>query len=282
MSVRIVTDSTCDLPEEVVEKLGITVIPLYINIGDRGYLDGIEITRQEFYEGLADYDPHPTTATPGIDIFRNVYNRLADEGATHIISIHISISLSATVDVARTAAKETTSIPVTVFDSQQLSLGTGFLAVTAAKAAAEGIQVSEIISMLEDKTTRTYVIAVLDTLEYLKRSGRMNSVVARLGSMLKIKPILIMNSGEPTGERVRTRDRAINRIIQFLNDLGELERIALVHTNAPEKAQELYQQSKHLFPSDIEKPLSVDVTPVLGTNIGPGVVGFACITAKEV
>ena len=127
MSIRIVTDSTCDLPEEIIAEYGITVIPLYINIGDDGYLDGVDITRQEFYEGLADYDPLPTTATPGIDAFRSIYDKLAEEGATQILSIHISISLSATVDVARAAARETTSVPVTVFDSQQLSLGTGFL-----------------------------------------------------------------------------------------------------------------------------------------------------------
>ena len=280
MSIRIVTDSTCDLPEEMIKEYGITVVPLYINIGDDGYLDGIDITRQEFYEGLAGYDPLPTTATPGIDSIRSVYDQLAEQGATQVLSIHISISLSATVDVARAAARETISVPVTVLDSQQLSLGTGFLVLTAAKAAAEGMPIDEIITMLEEQTSRTYVIAALDTLEFLKRSGRMNAVVARLGSMLQIKPLLIMHAGEPTAERVRTRERAINRLIQFVSELGPLEQLALVHTNAPQDAQDLYQQAIHLFPEQGE-PLSVDVTPVLGANIGPGVVGFACITAKK-
>jgi DegV family protein with EDD domain len=280
MSIRIVTDSTCDLPEEIIKEYGITVVPLYINIGDDGYLDGVDITRQEFYEGLADYDPLPTTATPGVDAFRGVYDQLAEEGATQVLSIHISISLSATVDVARAAARETVSVPVTVLDSQQLSLGTGFLVMTAAKAAAEGLPIDEIIFMLEEQTSRTYVIAALDTLEFLKRSGRMNAVVARLGSMLQIKPLLIMHAGEPTAERVRTRERAISRLIQFVSDLGPLEQLALVHTNAPQAAQDLYQQAIYLFPEHGE-PLSVDVTPVLGANIGPGVVGFTCITAKK-
>jgi len=280
VSIQVVTDSTCDLPEEIIAEYGITVIPLYINIGDRGYLDGVEITRQEFYEGLPDYDPLPTTATPGIDAFRGVYDQLAEGGATQVLSIHISISLSATVDVARAAAQETTSIPVTVFDSQQLSLGTGFLALTAAKAAAQGLPMDEIVALLEEQTSRTYVIAALDTLEYLKRSGRMNAVVARLGSVLQIKPLLIMHAGEPTGERVRTRERAINRLIQFVSELGPLEQLALVHTNAPQDAQDLYHQAIHLFPTQ-EEPLSVDVTPALGANIGPGVVGFACIAAKQ-
>ena len=280
MSIKIVTDSTCDLPQDLLQEYGITVVPLYINFGDQGYLDGVEISRREFYQRLPESDPLPTTATPGVDAFKQVYEDLAEGGASEILSIHISISLSATVDVARTAAKETREVPVTVLDSQQLSLGTGFLALAAAKAAAEGKPMDEIVAMLNEQTSRTYVIAVLDTLEYLQRSGRMNAVVARLGSVLKIKPILIMHAGEPTGERVRTRERAIQRVIEFVSGLGPLEQLALVHTNAPQEAQDLYQKAKYLF-EEKEEPLSVDVTPVLGTNIGPGVVGFACITAKQ-
>ncbi len=280
MSIKIVTDSTCDLPQDLLQEYGVTVVPLYINFGDQGYLDGVEITRQEFYERLPESDPLPTTATPGVDAFKQVYEDLADSGASEILSIHISISLSATVDVARTAANETKKVPVTVLDSQKLSLGTGFLVLSAAKAAAEGKSMDEIVSMLDEQTSRTYVIAALDTLEYLKRSGRMNAVVARLGSVLKIKPILIMHDGEPTGERVRTRERALARLIEFISELGPLEQLALVHTNAAQEAKELFQRSKHLFANQ-EEPLSVDVTPALGTNIGPGVVGFACITAKN-
>jgi len=278
--IKVVTDSTCDLPDEIVAKYGITVVPLYINIGERGYLDGVEISRQDFYEGLADYDPLPTTATPGIDAFQKVYDNLAEEGATQVLSIHISISLSAIVDVARAAANETSSIPVTVFDSQQLSLGTGFLVLEAAKAAAEGHSMEEIIALLEEQTCRTYVFAALDTLEFLQRSGRMNAVVARLGSLLQIKPLLKMHAGKPTGERVRTRERATQRLIQLVTDLGAIEKLALVHTNAPEAAQELYKETRYLFPDD-EAPLSVDVTPVLGAHIGPGVIGFTCIVARN-
>jgi DegV family protein with EDD domain len=280
VSIRIVTDSTCDLPEEIIAEYGITVVPLYINFGSDGYLDGVEITRQEFYERLVDCDPLPTTATPGVDTFRNVYDQLAEQGATQVLSIHISISLSATVDVARTAGRETSSIPVTVFDSRQLSLGTGFLVLTAAKAAAQGVPMDEIIVMLKEQTSRTYVVAALDTLEFLQRSGRMNAVVASLGSILQIKPLLIMHAGEPTAERVRTRERALKRVIQIVRELGPLEKLALVHTNAPKEALHLYERAKHIF-SDQGDPMSVDVTPVLGTNIGPGVVGFACITAKS-
>ena len=127
MPVRIVTDSTCDLPAETIARYGICVVPLFINVGEQGFLDGIDITREEFYKKLPAFPVHPTTAVPSPLKFRALYDSLVDEGATDVLSIHISVALSAVVDVARSAVKETTSVPVTVFDLQQLSLGIGFL-----------------------------------------------------------------------------------------------------------------------------------------------------------
>jgi DegV family protein with EDD domain len=277
MSIQIVTDSTCDLPEAVVAQYGITVIPAYINVGGQSYLDGVELSRQEFYERLPDYESLPTTAVPGPEVFRQAYERLADEGATEVLSIHISISLSAILNSARLAVKETRQVPVTVLDSRQLSLGIGFLVETAAKAATGGRSMGEIIALLEDQILRTHVFAALDTLEFLRRSGRMNRVVAGLGSVLQIKPILKMYDGNPTSERVRTRRRAIERLISLLSGLVPLERVALVHTHAPDRAEDLRQRVRHLLPEG-EIP-SVDITPVIGAHIGPGTVGFACVTA---
>jgi DegV family protein with EDD domain len=279
MAIKIVTDSTCDLPEAIVAKHGITIVPLYINFGDQSYLDGVELSRREFYERLPGYETPPTTAAPGPEVFRQAYERLADEGATEVLSIHISISLSAILDVARLAAKEMDAVPVTVFDSRQLSLGTGFLVQTAAKAAAEGFLMGEIIPLLEEQISRTHVFAALDTLEFLRRSGRMSRVMAGLGSVLQIKPLLKMYDGNPTAERVRTRRRATERLISLLSDLVPLERVALVHTHTPDRAEELRQRVQHLLPEG-EVP-SVDITPVIGTHIGPGAVGFACVTARE-
>jgi len=279
MTIKIVTDSTCDLPQAIVAEYGITVVPLYINFGDQSYGDGVELSRQEFYERLPDCDPPPTTAAPGTEMFRQTYERLADEGATEVLSIHISISLSAVVDVARVAAKDTGAVPVTVFDSRQLSLGTGFLVLAAAKAAAEGRSIDEIIPLLEEQASRTHVFAALDTLEFLRRSGRMSRVMAGLGSVLQIKPLLNMYDGNPTAERVRTRDRATKRLISLLSDLVPLERVALVHTHAPDRAEELRQRVRHLLPEG-EIP-SVDITPVIGAHIGPGAAGFACVAAPR-
>jgi DegV family protein with EDD domain len=260
-----------------VTRYGITVVPLYINIGQKGYLDGVELSRQEFYERLPTYNPLPTTATPGTDMFRKAYDKLASEGASEILSIHISISLSATVDIARLAAKETHSVPVSVMDSRQLSLGTGFLVERAAQAAAEGCSMSEIMAVLEDQIPRTHVIVALDTLEYLRRSGRMSSAVAALGTLLQMKPLLKMYNGSPTAERVRTTNGATERLVSLMSGLAPFERVAFVHSNAPAKADSLLHKVRHLLPAG--EVSSVEITPVLGANIGPGVSGFAVVSA---
>lgn len=280
MSINIVTDSTCDLPPELAAQHDVTVIPLYVNAGGRSYLDGVELSRQEFYESLPRYNDPPTTAIPGPDMFRRAYERLAERGVTEILSIHISISLSAIVDVARLAAQEVKSAAVTVLDSRQLSMGTGFLVLAAAKAAALGHSMADILDSLRDQIARTHVFAALDTLEFLRRSGRMHWAMASLGSLLRIKPLLKMHDGEPTSDRARTRNGAIEKLIELVKDLGPMEKLALVHTHAPERAQALWERTKSLFPS-IADPLSVEVTPVIGSHIGPGAVGFACVEAKQ-
>jgi DegV family protein with EDD domain len=136
----------------------------------------------------------------------------------------------------------------------------------------------QVLYLLSEHTARTYVFAALDTLEFLRRSGRMNGVIAGIGSLLQIKPLLTMNRGEPGAEKVRTKERAIQRLIQLVKDVGPLERIDLVHTNAPQAAEALWQRVRSIVP-DIPKPLLVNVTPVLGTHLGPGVIGFALIQA---
>lgn len=278
MSIKIVTDSTCDLPPAVIAELGITVIPLYIHVGEQAFLDGVDLSRAEFYERLPGFRPFPKTAAPGVDIFRGIYEHLAAEGATEILSIHISISLSGTVEIARSAAAETRAVPVTVLDSQQLSMGMGFLVAEAARMAAAGRSMPEILSMLEETTRRTHVIAALDTLDYLERSGRMNGIVSRLGKLLRIKPLLKMNRGKPSAERVRTARRAEQRLIALLTELAPLEKVALVHANAAQKAEALRQKVLHLLPAG--EIFSVEITPVLGAHLGPGAVGFACISQK--
>jgi len=275
VAVRIVTDSTCDLPADTIARYGIRVVPLYINVGEHGFLDGVEMTRQEFYEKLPTFPEHPTTAAPGPEKFSAAYESLAGEGATEVLSIHISISLSAVVDVARVAGKETRSVPVTVFDSRQLSMGTGFLVEKAAILAEQGFSITEIITSLEEQIRHSHVFAALDTLEFLKRSGRMNGILAGLGSFLQIKPILTMFDGKPGAERVRTRERAIRRLLELLQEAGDIQHVALIHTHAPEQEVELRERAAHLLPDG--EILTAEITPVIGAHIGPGAVGFAVV-----
>jgi len=276
MSIRIVADSTCDLPQNVIQEFGISVVPLFINVADKGYLDGVEITRKQFYTDLPDYEFHPTTGTPGPEAFTQVFTRLVTEGATEILSIHISKSLSATVEIAQTAAHTFTQIPVTVRDSQQLSLGTGFQVETAARMALEGKSMEEIRNALDDMSSRTYVAAGLKTLDYLRRSGRMNAFMAGLGSFLQLKPILTMSNGLPGSERVRTASKAESRLIEMLEEHQPIERFALLHTNAPEEAEVFRSRISHLIPEG--EVYSMDITPVIGAHIGPGAVGYAIIS----
>lgn len=279
MDIRIVTDSTCDLPESIVAKHGITVIPLHIQQGEQTYLDGVDMTRVEFYSKLPGFRPIPTTAAPSPEIFKQVWEKLAEAGAKTILSIHISEKLSATINSARIAAEQFTRIPVTVLDSSQLSLGMGFIVEKAAEMATLGHKMEEILSNLSELMKRTYVFASLKTLEYLRRSGRMHFALARFGELLQIKPLLHMNQGNPTAHRVRTQSRATARLLEWLAEYAPFERLAIVHAGVQKEAEEMLERIKDYLPhSDI--PI-VQITPVLGTHLGVGALGFACISTKE-
>lgn len=279
MSIRIVTDSTCDLPAETARLLDITVIPLNIHVGERTFLDGVDLTREEFYTRLPGFTPAPRTAAPGPEVFAQIYERLANEGAQAILSIHISESLSATVNSARAAAEEFTRIPVTVLDSGQLSLGMGFLVEKAAQLAQVGQRTDQVLSALQGVMKRTYVFASLKTLEYLRRSGRMHFALAKLGEILQIKPLLHMNLGKPSALRARTQQRAIERLLEWLAEYAPFEKLAILHAGVTEEAQRLREQVRSYFPEGVDVPI-VQITPVLGAHLGIGALGFACISKE--
>lgn len=279
MTIKIVTDSTCDLPKEVIEKYDITVVPAYINFTDGSYLDGIEISRKEFYEKLPKYETPPTTSAPAIGTFARAYKKLMDEGATNIISIHISSTLSGIFNVAVLAAEAMENIVVKTFDPGNLSLGTGLIVEAAAKMAEAGKSVEEILIKLKDLSERTYTFAALDTLKFLQRSGRISRFKAGFGSLLQIKPILQMNAGKVVMEAARTSNGALRHLLETLKSLGPLESIALVHTNASNRAEMLRTQAKEMC-DQISQAYAMEVTPVIGSHIGPGAVGFVAIKAS--
>lgn len=278
MTIAIVTDSTCDLSSDIVQRYGIEVVPLFIQMGDERLMDGVNITKNDFYARLPNYDPAPTTATPGPEIFIKRFEELLEKGAQAILSIHISEALSATINSARTAAKEFTRIPVTVLDSGQLSLGLGFLVEKAAQMAQAGQKIEEILDALKKLMPRTYVFAALDTLEYLRRSGRMHVAVARFGEILRLKPLLHMNLGKPVAHRVRTTRRAMDRLFEWLDVYGPFSQLAVLHAGVEARAEDLREKVRKYLP-DAEISIH-QITPVLGSHLGVGALGFAVVSQE--
>jgi DegV family protein with EDD domain len=280
MSVRIVTDSASDLPPEVAEEHKIAVVPLYINFGAQSFLDGVELERDEFYARLPSSRPPPTTSAPGAAAFLETYQRVIAEGASAILSIHIASSLSNVCNAAQLAASSVTGVPVRVFDGGQITLGTGFLAVHAAEKAAAGAGLGEIITSLEAMAMRTYSFAALDSLDTLRRSGRVNLVQYGIGTVLQVKPILKMHGGQIVPDRARTGNGAIGRLIDLALRLGPLESIALVHAHAPERLQQPRRTLEARLPAAPIRMVS-EVAPVIGAHVGTGAVGLVCTEAAS-
>jgi len=276
MKIKIVTDSTSDLPIEIACEMDIAVVPAYININGESFLDGVNLSRQEFYTRLPEYPQSPTTAAPGLAAFADAYEKAADEGAQAIISIHVAETLSATINAARQAKELFSRIPVWVVDSGQASLGLGLQALEAAKSVIQGHQIEEIIGTLADFRKRTYVFAVVDTLEYLRRSGRVARYRAILGSMVKIKPIISIHDSLIKMEMAVTTARAFKRIHEIVSTLAPLDNISFVHTLAKSKVDEMQHLLHDFIPRDI-KTITHEVTPAIGAHIGPGAAGVICV-----
>lgn len=279
LSTRIVTDSTCDLPAETAEKLGIRVIPNYINIGEESYLDGVDISHNEFYKKLSDFPVHPKTSAPGSGMFEKVYRELADEGANQIISIHIHSGLSNLSNAARIATETIRSIKITVVEVGQVALGLGFMAMTAAEAALDGKPIGEIIDLINDQDRRTEIFAALDTLHYLSESGRAPSLLTGVANLLRIKPIIRLHQGVlKTAGRTRTTGKSIDWLVEKLHKIGRLERLAVLHTNAFDRAEDLRTNIQSLIQIEDEILIS-EATPILGVHVGPDAIGLVCVKA---
>lgn len=276
MKIGIVTDSTADLPAYLIEEHPIQVVPTILILEGKEYLDGIGISREEFYTRLPSLRTPPTTAAPSMGDFAAPYESLLARGCDHIISIHAASQLTAIVNVARQAAQEFAG-RVTIVDSGSLSLGLGFQVLAAAEETGSGLRSA--LDAIESARKRLHVSAALDTMEYLKRSGRVPGLAAALGGLLSIKPMIELKDGEvkPIGA-VRTTNQADEKMLNLLLELGELERLAVLHTNAEARARqllnELMNRARKSIPRDI---LFVNVTAVIGTHLGPNGIGFAAV-----
>ncbi len=272
----IVTDSTCDLPRSLIEEHGIEVVPCVLIVDGVEYLDGEGLSRDEFYKRLPSLRRAPTTATPSIGAFAERYRMLLDAGADHVLSIHAAGPLTSILGTAAQAAREFEG-RVTVVDSLSLSLGLGFQALAAAEAAEDGLDAAR--AAIESTRMRLHVFAALDTLEYVRRSGRVPAAITVLGGMLSIKPVIELTEGQvKTIGAVRTTKRANERMLEFMREGGKLQRLAVLHTGAEQRAREFLQtvmmEMNRSLPRDI---LLVNVTTVIGTHVGPNGLGFAAV-----
>jgi DegV family protein with EDD domain len=216
----------------------------------------------------------PTTATASSGTYQQLYAQLFNQGASHIISIHVAGQLSGILNAASTAAQAFGS-SVHVLDGKQISLGLGFQVLAAAESSLKGLSLEAILDYIEDIRRRVRVVAMLDTLEYVRRSGRVSWARAQLGNLLRVKPFLEVRDGEVLriGE-ARTRHKGIERLKQLAQGLGALERFAMLHTNAEDEARQILEE---INPDLNTSPLVVNVTTVIGTHVGPNGLGFAAV-----
>lgn len=276
MKLGIVTDSTSDLPVYLIEEYELEVIPTILVMDGREYSDGDGISRDEFYQRLPDMKIPPTTAAPSIGEFTARYQKLLRAGCDHILSIHAAGQLTTIINTARQAAGTYTG-RITVLDSGSLSLGLGFQVLAAAEAAEDGMQAA--LRAVESARQRVQVFAALDTMENLRRSGRVPGAVAALGGLLSIKPVIELKEGEVKAiGAARTTHQANERIADLLINGSPLERLAILHTGAEARAREFINHLMMKFSLSIPRDiLLVNVTPVIGTHVGPNGLGFAAV-----
>jgi DegV family protein with EDD domain len=262
----------------MVSALGITVIPSYVVFGLESYRDGVELTKAQFYEKLQTAQVVPVTAAPSPQVYEEAYRRLARE-ADEVISIHAASTLSSLYSSATIGARGVSEATVVVVDSEQATMGYGWMVVAAAEAAQEGATLEQIVALVEGMKPRSRVLAVFDTLEFLYRGGRVAWVQATLGTLLRIKPIVEVRQGEVLLlERARTLERALGRLIDRIQALGPLERAIVLHANAPDLAQRIADQLQTMVPD--WNPLVGQAGVTIASHTGPGAVGIACVTAE--
>jgi len=277
--IRIAADSVCDLPADLAAALNVQIIPTYVNVDGLSIPDdGISLNRERFFRELPSMGTLPTTAAPSPGDAESFYRALLDDGATHIVSIHVPANLSGTLNAMRLGAEAVGEDKVTLVDSLQLTFGIGFQVWAAAELAAAGAPLEVILDAIERVRRHTRVYAIIDTMDYLRRSGRVNALVASIGGLLKIKPIVSVGDGDVSSiARLRTWSRAERRLASLTDDQKPLERLAVLHIANRRGAENYLEKIRDLAPSDT---LVIETTPTLGTHIGPGSIGVATLNAN--
>ena len=280
MTVKIVTDSVADLPPEVAKELEITVIPLNVRFGTEVYRDGIDITTEQFYQRLKQDKTLPVTSVPSPATFAEAYDKLAEE-TDEILAIILSSKLSGTYDVAvQSIGLVRQKCRVEVIDSRTATMAEGFVVMKAAQAAQGGASLDEVMEVARSTMPRVDFRAAFDTLEYLKRGGRIGAAQAFMGSMLKVNPIITLRDGvvEPAG-RTRSRAKAVECLYNFATGYANIEEMAVEDTACPDDAEALVQRLSTKFPK--KRIYRSKMTPVIGTHTGPGLLLVAILGDKE-
>lgn len=276
MAVKIVTDSLADIPSEVAKELGITIIPVNVLFGTESYRDGVDLTTEKFYDKLVRSKTLPTTSVPPPGAFVEVYDRVAQE-TDEIVVITVSHKLSATYETALHATEMMKrKCRVEVIDSLLVVMAEGLVVITAAKAAKAGAGLDEVMNVTRRTIPRVEVRMAFDTLEYLKKGGRIGAAQAFLGSILKINPILTLKDGEthPVA-RERSRARAIDHLYNFVTSFSHIDDMAIEHATTPDEAEMLSERLGAKFPK--ERIYRSKVSPVIGTHVGPSVMAVSVL-----
>jgi len=269
MTVKIVTDSSCDLPAELVQELGITVVPLYVRFGEEVYREQVDISLDEFYQRLEHGPIHPVTIQPSPQDFVTAYQKVAPE-ADGIVSIHISSVLSGTCNSALQGKKLLEKdFPIEVVDSQIITVGLGLICMAAAKMAKAGQGLQEVVEEVRQMLPNIHLLALLDTLKYLQKGGRIGKAKALLGSILNVKPMITLKEGEvvPAGQ-ARSRSKGIERLFSFVESASNIDDLALAYNTTPDEAQALAERLGSIFTKEAVKVVRLGTT--LGVHMGPG------------
>jgi DegV family protein with EDD domain len=281
LAVRIVTDSTADLPPQFAHDLGISVVPLSVIFGDEVYREGIDIDHDLFYDKLINGKVFPTTSAPSVGDFLEVYEPLLKD-TDEIVSIHLSSKLSATHENACQAAQSLSDrgARIEVIDSRVVSLGLTFVTVAAARAARQGGGIDEVRAAVDRTIERIRIYILLDTLEYVRRGGRIGRARAFLGAMLRVKPMLALRDGEVhPQERVRTKRHALERLFQIATSYPNVREVAIGYSTTPQDAHDFQQRLAEVMPH-----LNIWVTrvgPVIGSHGGPGILGVGLLEGES-
>jgi DegV family protein with EDD domain len=274
MTVKVVTDSTCDIPAQLVQELGISVVPIYVVFGDKSYRDKLDISENEFYDKLIHGPVHPTTSIPTPKDFADVYNKLAQE-TDEIISIHITSRESGTYNAALLARELVTKkCRIEVVDSLSMSMALGLLVTEAGQAAKAGASLEKITELVRQAIPKVHLIFLLDTLKYVVRGGRLGKAYGIIGSALRVKPLLTLREGDLSLVGVaRTKAKAMERLYEFAKGFSKVKEIAVAYTTAHDEAKAFTERLKAAFP---DVPLYLTrVGSSLGTHAGPGGMGIA-------